>query len=144
MKTSKDPRHQSRRLALAEIYSEEMNNSIEYANETKVTSLETLEITSYDKKLFKQIVEGIRSDKDDLKEAIQQNAKDWALDKIFKIDLAILMVSVWELKNTSTPHKVIVDEAVELAKEFGEIDSPKFVNGVLSGVIVSLKIETIK
>ncbi len=70
---------------------------------------------------------------------IRINSKNWDLSKLFLVDLAILLISVWELKNSETPPKVIVDEAVELSKEFGGDETSKFVNGVLAGVIVHLE-----
>lgn len=63
---------------------------------------------------------------------IQQNAPKWPLDKINKVDLSILRYAFWELiYKKEAPSKVIIDEAVELAKEFGNDASSKFVNGVI-------------
>jgi N utilization substance protein B len=67
---------------------------------------------------------------------ITANAPKWPLDKINRVDLAILRCAVWELKfQTKTPPKVIIDEAVELAKEFGTDTSSSFVNGCLGSII---------
>jgi N utilization substance protein B len=69
-------------------------------------------------------------------ELIKANAPKWPLDKINRVDLAILRCAVWELKNQDkTPPKVIIDEAVELAKEFGTDTSSSFVNGCLGSII---------
>jgi len=69
---------------------------------------------------------------------ISQNAPKWPLDKINKVDLAILRCAVWELLNKSeTPSKVVIDEAVEIAKSFGTESSHSFVNGVLGSIIKS-------
>lgn len=65
---------------------------------------------------------------------IQTSAPAWPLDKLNKIDFAILRLSVYEMQNTETPPKVIIDEAVEIAKEFGSDASPSFVNGVLGTI----------
>ncbi len=65
-------------------------------------------------------------------EYIGQSAKQFPLDKINKIDLAILRLSVYELLiDRKEPVKVIIDEAVELAKSYGGEASPLFINGVL-------------
>jgi transcription antitermination protein NusB len=67
---------------------------------------------------------------------IKSNAPKWPLDKINQVDLAILRCAVWELKfQSKTPPKVIIDEAVELAKEFGTDTSSSFVNGCLGSII---------
>lgn len=71
--------------------------------------------------------------------AIQSAAPEWPIDKIAKIDLAILRLAVFELMvEKKEPPKVIIDEAVELAKAFGGDNSPKFVNGVLGTILKSL------
>jgi N utilization substance protein B len=63
---------------------------------------------------------------------IQALALERPLSDINKVDLAILRSIVFEWKTRRTPKKVLIDEAVELAKEFGTESSPKFVNGVLA------------
>ena len=68
--------------------------------------------------------------------AISEAAKDRPITEINKIDLAILRLAVFELIiKTSAPFKVIVDEAVELAKEFGSESSSAFINGALGHII---------
>jgi N utilization substance protein B len=72
----------------------------------------------------------------ELDEIIATNAPKWPIDKINKIDLAILRCALWELRyHSDTPTKVVIDEAVELAKEFGTETSSSFVNGVLGSII---------
>ena len=67
---------------------------------------------------------------------IKKNAPKWPLDKINKIDLSILRVGIWELTyHQKTPPRVIIDEAIELAKEFGTQTSSSFVNGVFGGIV---------
>lgn len=67
---------------------------------------------------------------------IQSAAPEWPLDKIAKIDLAILRLAVYELViEKKEPPKVIIDEAVEIAKQFGNENSAKFVNGVLGTIL---------
>lgn len=75
----------------------------------------------------------------DIDGKIQAAAPEWPVDKIAKTDLAILRLSVYELTvQKKEPPKVIIDEAIELAKEFGNEASPKFVNGVLGTILKSL------
>lgn len=67
---------------------------------------------------------------------IRINAPKWPIDKINQVDLAILRCAIWELNfQSKTPPKVIIDEAVELAKEFGTDTSSSFVNGCLGSII---------
>lgn len=75
---------------------------------------------------------GYTHDQDDL---IAAAAPNWPLDKINKIDLAILRVATAELSKGSIPPKVIIDEAVEIAKTYGSDSSSSFINGVLGKIL---------
>ena len=67
---------------------------------------------------------------------IEEIAPEWPIDKIAKIDLAILRLAVYELEMEKVvPPKVVIDEAVELAKAYGNEGSPKFINGALGALI---------
>lgn len=70
---------------------------------------------------------------------IAKAAPEWPLAKIARIDLAILRLAVWELQfDKKNPAKVIIDEAVELAKSYGNEHSAKFINGVLGTIALQL------
>ncbi len=72
----------------------------------------------------------------EIDKTIERHASRYPIKKIAKIDLAILRLSIWELVfDRSNPEKVVVDEAVELAKEFGTEKSYAFVNGVLGSIL---------
>jgi transcription antitermination protein NusB len=138
MKTPKDPRHQARRAAVSKIYSLLLSESAELTKtDSEEIIIESLDIKNYDKKMLNDIVNGVCDSQNELNQIIKNNSKDWDISKLYLTDLAILLVSVWEINNSDTPQKVIIDEAIELAKEFGETDSSKFINGVLSGVVNS-------
>jgi len=78
----------------------------------------------------------ITSRLDDIDKTIVSIAPEWPIDKISKIDLAILRLSVYELTiEKEAPPKVIIDEAVELGKAYGNDSSPKFINGALGALI---------
>ncbi len=66
---------------------------------------------------------------------IQKAAQQWPLPKIAHIDLAILRLAAFELSAHKEPSKVVIDEAVELAKAYGNDNSAKFVNGVLGSIL---------
>ena len=73
---------------------------------------------------------------DTLDTEIKQAAPERPLAEINKIDLAILRLIVFESNHTKTPKKVLVNEAIELAKEFGSEGSPKFINGALARLLL--------
>lgn len=70
---------------------------------------------------------------------ITKSAPAWPIEQISPIDLAILRLSIYELvfSEKKEPYKVVVDEAVEIAKEYGNESSGAFVNGVLGSIIKS-------
>lgn len=141
MKTSADPRHLARKIAISVEYALSNgaeNNELGIANLIETTK-DSLSINNYDEKLLSNLLSSISENRQDIDSNIKSSCKDWDIDKMYKMDLAILMVSAAELKYTQTPEKVVVDEAVELAKEFGSSESSKFINGVLAGIISSIK-----
>jgi len=67
---------------------------------------------------------------------IAKNAPAWPIEQISKIDLAVLRLAVYELLiDKSQPQKVVIDEAIELGKEFGNEHTSSFINGVLGSVV---------
>ena len=113
MKTSKDPRHQTRINLIQKLFS--------YSFQPSQSLVE---------------IESILQQLPQIDKLLQQAAPEWPLDKINKIDLAILRLATYEiLFEDDIPFKVSIDEAVELAKEFGSDSSPAFVNGVLGTIV---------
>ena len=138
MKTSNDPRHQARRLAFSVIYAldnAQSSPSDEIIEDIKSISKDNLQIDSFDENLYNLIVKGVKDNLEALRNDVAHYSKEWGLDKIYKPDLTALLMACWELKYSQIPQKVAIDEAVELAKEFGESESSKFINGVLAGVV---------
>jgi len=122
MKTSYDPRHKRRQHIIQEIFSMEFHD--------QRVSKESKEILTHTELLDTQI---------------QKAAPDFPVDKINKVDLAILRLAVYELLiEKKAPQNVIIDEAVELAKEFANETSPAFINGVLGNIIEKGKGESEK
>jgi len=72
--------------------------------------------------------------------AISTAAPDWPLININRVDLAILREAVEELMDSDTPAKVVIDEAVEIAKTYGAENSPSFINGVLGTILKNKQI----
>ena len=85
-----------------------------------------------DKEFVAKLVKGVLKDTAKLDEFIQPLAPEWPLNQIARVDRVVLRMGVWEMQNKdAVPVKVIINEAVELAKGFGADNSSKFVNGVL-------------
>jgi transcription antitermination protein NusB len=71
-----------------------------------------------------------------LDKQITQYAPERPLTEINQVDLSVMRVIIFESQEKNTPKKVLIDEAIELAKEYGSDSSPKFVNGVLGKVLM--------
>ncbi len=85
--------------------------------------------------MAERLARGAQSRVGELDEAIAEAATNWRLDRIAPVDRTILRLAAYELvAEAGTPAAVILDEAVELAKRFGEAESPAFVNGVLDAI----------
>ena len=79
---------------------------------------------------------GIEDNKKEIVELIEKNLKaEWKIERISKIDLAILKLAIYEIKYKDIPFKVVINEAVELAKKYGEDASKNFVNGILASIV---------
>ncbi len=113
MKTANDPRHIKRRSVVKELFAYSFNKNQKIGSEAK-----------------KIIVSINKIDK-----IIAKSAPSWPVEKINHIDLAILRCSIFEILEGKTPLKVIVDESIEIAKEFGGENSPSFINGALGSIL---------
>lgn len=87
-------------------------------------------------KYITDVVFGINKNEEQILKQIEQNLKeDWKLNRISKMDLSILKLAIYEIKYNEIPYKVAINEAVELAKKYGEEKSKNFVNGILASVV---------
>jgi N utilization substance protein B len=122
MKAKNDPRHQKR-----------------------VEIMKNLYAYSFDPNTMDnpQLVKSAISHLSTTDQLIHLCAPEWPLEQINRIDLAILRMSITELTLKDTPYKVVIDESVELAKEYGSENSSKFVNGVLGAVIKQVQQKTL-
>mgnify|MGYP003611223168 CR=1 FL=1 len=143
MKKSTDPRHLSRELALQSLFSKDFNKDRDNVIEYGLSELSVLdEITEYNKELYKQLVSGVRDNIEKIDEIITKFAPQWPIPQMKLVDLQILRMSIFEgFLSQITPPKVAIDEAIELAKEFGGETSSKFVNGVLGAIYEEYKDE---
>ena len=89
----------------------------------------------------KRLFEGAARDAAALDEVIGKHCENWRLERLAAIDRAILRLAIHEMTASDTPPKVVLNEAVELAKKFSSEESGAFVNGVLDSVHKSLTIK---
>ena len=108
-----------------------------FLQEEEITDKEAIEYIN-------DVIKGIEKNEKDIEEKIEENIKeDWTLSRISKIDLTLLKLGIYEMLYSKLPYKVVINEVVELAKNYGDDSSKAFVNGVLAS-IVKKHIETKK
>lgn len=105
---------------------EEKNiDEVEFVNDNN-------DLTEDDLGFIKNTYSGIVENFDNLKEEISKYLIGYSIDRIYKVDLAILLISLYEIKQKQNPIAVVIDEAVRLAKMFSTDKSLGFINGVLA------------
>jgi N utilization substance protein B len=88
--------------------------------------------------LAESIVRGVAKHRRVIDETIERVSTNWRLDRMAKVDRNVLRLAVYELLETQTPVKVVINEAIELGKKYGSESSGAFVNGVLDKVAAGL------
>lgn len=111
MKSKNDPRHQQR-----------------------IKSIQALFAWAINSRNHDQDIDQIIQEMTNIDKLIYEAAPKWPIDQINKVELAILRYAVWELNQHQTPPKVIIDEAIEIGKEFGDLKSSPFINAVLGNI----------
>ena len=115
--------------------------SLEIQKENLVEQLEIYfeneEITEQETKNYiSGVVKGIENNISDIESKISENLKkDWKIERVSKINLVLLKLAIYEILYTETPYKVAINEAIEIAKKYGDDNSPNFVNGILASVV---------
>ena len=89
---------------------------------------------------IKTIAMGVANHEEEIKSFIASNLKkDWNINRISKIDLSLLKLAIYEIQYKKLEYKIVINEAVELAKKYGEENSANFINGVLASVVKELE-----
>ncbi|NMB56335.1 transcription antitermination factor NusB [Candidatus Beckwithbacteria bacterium] len=115
MKVHQDPRHQKRIEKFQKLFSYSFRP-------------ETYTISEDIKPIIDKLIK--------IDDYIQKTAPEWPIAKLNKTDLAILRLSIYELLfEENIPPKVVIDEAIEIGKEYGSENTAKFINGVLGGIL---------
>jgi N utilization substance protein B len=133
-------RHLGRIVALQTLYEQdfrqECGDTTFHLEEVLQRNLGRYKETIDDQAFIKRLVKGISEKDSELDAILQPNAPEWPIDQIARMDRIVLRMGLYELLYESeTPYKVVINEAVELAKAFGGDNSSKFINGVLGTIL---------
>lgn len=132
-------RRKARDITFKYVYStlygeSELEDTLESIITADSEAIESLD--GEEKSYFNKVSIGIKEHEEEIDKKILSKLKNWTIERIFKIDLAILRLAVFEIMYfEDMPPKVAVNEAVELAKKYGNDASSNFVNGVLREII---------
>ncbi|HMS50029.1 MAG TPA: transcription antitermination factor NusB [Candidatus Saccharibacteria bacterium] len=133
-------RHLGRIVALQTLYEQEFR--VDCADpdvdveEILGRNLDRYKDTIDDQDFIRALVDGVAAEAATLDALLQPVAPDWPIDQIARMDRIVLRIGLYELVNDEdVPAKVVINEAVELAKAFGGDNSSKFINGVLGTLL---------
>ena len=89
---------------------------------------------------LESLVNGVYDNKEEIDKIIQDHLKHWKIERLARVDRNIIRVAIYELlyNKDEVPHNIVLNEAVEISKRFGDEKSSKFVNGVLSKIVDTL------
>lgn len=126
-------RRQSREIALQILF------QTEFAPQLSPAEVAALYEESVDRETLaysEELVDGVMEHRVDIDAKIQAASRHWKIDRMAGVDRNILRSAVYEMKFASNPvtEKIVIDEAVEIAKKFGTTDSSAFINGVLDQI----------
>lgn len=125
-------RHKSREFALQMLFQWEMSRQDPARLEK--TFWKSARAAASTREFANQLFEGAAADIPVLEELIARHSEHWRTDRMAAIDRAILHLAAYELRSTGTPPKVVIDEALELAKEFSSEEAASFINGILDAI----------
>ena len=132
-------RHHSRRAALQALYAHDLRARAGGGAEPAEAALEALaehfELAPGARAFAKELVLGVAAHREALDERLRAVAHHWRIERMAHVDRNLLRLAAFEILFQGTPPAVAIDEAVELAHEFGDEASPRFVNGVLDALV---------
>lgn len=133
-------RHLGRIIALQTLYEQEFRLECQDKNlsldEVLARNIGRYEDQVDDRKFIENLVHGVDAKTKELDAILQPIAPEWPIDQIARMDRIVLRIGAYELLfGSKVPPKVVINEAVELAKAFGGENSSKFINGVLGTVL---------
>jgi N utilization substance protein B len=133
-------RHLGRIVALQTLYEQDFRQEVEDKNfilaEVLARNISRYEETIDDKEFIAQLVHGVNKRQAEIDDIIRPVAPEWPIEQIARMDRIVLRIGCYELLfERGVPPKVVINEAVELAKAFGGDNSSKFINGVLGTIL---------
>lgn len=130
-----NPNSASRDFAVQFLYQCEADKLFYFSDEHFYNFLEHFKVDDVARAYFKALTQGVLSNINRLDEIISLHSKNWKITRMAATDRVILRMATFEILEKMAPNKVILNEAIELAKKYGTEHSGAFVNGVLDAVV---------
>lgn len=136
-------RRKAREHALSYLYQEDCK--VESATAETARFESHFKVEESEKEFFEQLIQGVQKHRQELDGAIEGVAENWKLSRMARVDRLVLELACFELmKMPETPPKVVIDEAVEIARKFSSSESASFVNGLLDRLAKKYRPDTIQ
>ena len=129
----------SRIIAMQIIYNYNLNKELDFTGIVDIVDEESVE---YDANYLKQVVNGVVDNQKEIDFMISMHLKNYTLDRLSLVDRSLLELGAYELLFTKTPANIVINEIVEISKEYSELDdykTSKFNNAVLDAISKSIK-----
>ena len=126
-------------MAMKLLYQYSITGELQIPDRYGLDIMDAEEPDKEDSKYIREIVDGFIEKRDDIDSVISLNSHSWKIERISKVDLAILRLALFEMKYLDIPSKVAVNEAVEIAKKYSADKSYKYINGLLGGYLKSIE-----
>ena len=124
-------RHECRSVVMKLVFSSMDNSNFDY-QATLNEIVENCKISNEDIEFIKLLYDSIKNNEEDLINKITSNLQGYEWKRVYKVDKCLLMMALAEITILNTPYKIVLNEIIELAKEYSTEKSPKFINGILS------------
>ena len=135
-------RKEARETAFKLVFLSEFNNEAD-VELSFMSASEGCVLSEEDKTFANNIYELYLQHKEEIKQKLEQQIRDYELARVYKIDLALLEVAITEIEYIKTPAKIVINEILELAKVYSTENSVKFINGVLASLLKEWYMEAI-
>lgn len=137
------PRSRSRQAALQVLYAMDLSERSRLGGPADIDAVfeaiaENFELPEGAREFAAELVRGITLHRSELDALLSEHATNWRLSRMAAVDRNTLRIGAYELSYSDTPARIVLDEAIELARRFGSDPSPAFVNGILDAVSFAL------
>jgi len=126
-------RSRAREVALQSLYRAEVGGAVDTRDRARFHKgrLRSADLTAF----ADELVDGVGDHRAEIDSLLDAKSANWRVSRMAATDRAVLRIAVFEMLHTDTPGPVVVDEAIELARRYGSLDSPTFVAGILGGIL---------